>query len=63
MQEYRIFLIDQNGRIAEPAKILKCSDDQAAVQQARQYLDGRAVEVWNGARRVVHLDPTHAPHG
>ena len=62
MQEYRVFLIDQNGRIAEPAQILECADDKAAVEQARQYLDGRAVEVWNGARRVVHLDPTHPPH-
>jgi hypothetical protein len=61
MQEYRIFLIDKNGRIAEPAKILECPDDQAAIEQAQQYLNGRAVEVWNGARRIVHLDPIDRP--
>jgi hypothetical protein len=62
MQEYRIFLIEKNGHIAEAATILKCPDDQAAVEQAQQYLNGRAVEVWRGARRVIHLDPIHPPH-
>ena len=43
--------------ITGPATILECPDDQAAVDQAQQHLNGRAVEVWNGARMVVRLDP------
>jgi len=61
MHEYRFFLIDQNGRIAGPATILECLDDRAAVAQAQQHLNGRAVEVWNGARMVVRLDPILDP--
>jgi len=59
MQEYRIFLIGSDRRIAEAAKIVKCPDDQAALAQAQQYLDGRAVEVWKGARMIAHFDPIH----
>jgi hypothetical protein len=59
MQEYRIFVIGRNGRITGPATILECPDDQAAVDQAQQHLNGRAVEVWNGARMIVRLDPIH----
>jgi hypothetical protein len=29
------------------------------VDQAQQHLNGRAVEVWNGARMIVRLDPIH----
>jgi len=59
MHEYRIFTFDENGRIAGPATILECIDGQAAVAQAQQQLNGRALEIWNGARMVVRLDPIH----
>ena len=61
MHDYRVYLIDKNGHIGGPPTILKCPDDQAAVEQAKQYLDGRAVEIWDGARRVAHFDPIHLP--
>jgi hypothetical protein len=57
MHEYRIFLLDQHGHIAGPARILECADDRAAAEQAKQYLDEGAVEVWDRARRIVRLDP------
>jgi hypothetical protein len=59
MQEYRIFLIGSDGRIAEPATIIECPDDEVAMTQAQQYLDGRAVEVWKRARLIAHFDPLH----
>ena len=59
MHEYRIYILDENGRIAGPATVLECLDDQAAVAQAQQHLNGGAVEVWNGARMVVRLGPLH----
>jgi len=61
MQEYRIFFIGSDRRIAEPAVIVECPDDQAALAQAQQYLDGYAVEVWKGARMIAHFDPIHSP--
>jgi hypothetical protein len=63
MHDYRIFHIDKNGRIAGPATVVECPDDRAAVEQAQQYLDGRGVEVWKGARMVVRLDPFIARPG
>jgi hypothetical protein len=59
MQEYRIYLFDQHGHIDRPPTIVECADDQAAIEQAKQYLNGRFVEVWDGARRVIRLDPIH----
>jgi hypothetical protein len=57
MHEYRIFTLDENGRVAGSAMTLECIDDHAAVARAQQHLNGRAVEVWKGARMVVRLDP------
>jgi hypothetical protein len=59
MHDYRIFTLDEKGRIAGPAMTLECVDDQAAVARAQQHVNGRAVEVWKGARMVVRLDPLH----
>jgi hypothetical protein len=57
MHEYRIYTLDAKGHIAGPATTLECVDDQAAVARAQQLVNGRAVEVWKGARMVVRLDP------
>jgi hypothetical protein len=60
MQEYRIFLIGSDRRIVGPAEIIECPNDEAAVAEAQQYLDGLAVEVWKGARMIAHFDPIHS---
>jgi hypothetical protein len=63
MQEYRIYLIDPAGRITQPAEVIECTDDEAAIAQAKQYINGRAVEVWRGAQRIVHFDPISTTPG
>ena len=60
MPAYRFYIIGRDGDVAGPAPVVDCQDDQEAVEKAKQYLDGRAIEVWDGARLVAHLHPTHA---
>jgi hypothetical protein len=54
---YRVYILDQDGRVAGPPRILDCADDAEAVRQARQHLDGKVVEIWEAARRVIALEP------
>jgi hypothetical protein len=36
--------------------------DSTDVSAVKQMLNGAAVEVWQTARRVIHLDPIHRPN-
>ena len=58
MQEYRAYIIGQDGRV-ESRVDLVCSDDDAARQRAKQLVDGRDVELWQGARRIELFKATH----
>lgn len=57
MPEYRFYRINQEGHVAEPAPIVECPDDLSAVREARQYVDGCDVEVWQGPRVVAYVTP------
>jgi hypothetical protein len=54
---YRFYMLDEAEHISEPPLIVECKDDDDATNQARQLLDGKAVEVWDQARRVIRLEP------
>jgi hypothetical protein len=62
MQEYRIYTLGKDGKIWSPPQIIECKDDDNAIAQAKKLLDGAAVEVWQTARRVIHLKPIHPPN-
>jgi hypothetical protein len=34
---------------------MTCDNDKAAIQKAAQLVDGRGIEVWNGARVIILL--------
>jgi hypothetical protein len=57
MRGYRIFELSEDGHIRTPPKIFEGSDDRAAVEKARECLQGRPVEVWEGTRLVASLAP------
>jgi hypothetical protein len=57
MAAYRFYVLGSDGHIAQPPKVVQCPDDGAAIQQARQYLDGKAIEVWEDARLIIKLKP------
>ena len=58
MQEYQAYVIGQDGRI-ELRVDLVCSDDDAARQRAKQLVNGRDVELWQGVNRIETFKATH----
>ena len=60
MPIYRIYALDSTDHIFRPPIVLECDDDQAAIEEAKQLLNGAAIEVWEQKRRVVRLEP-HPP--
>ena len=57
MPGYRLYTFEKDGHIATPPREFDCSDDLAAVQEAKKVLDGHAIEVWEKARLVIRLQP------
>ncbi|MGY4330801.1 hypothetical protein ACVWWG_005218 [Bradyrhizobium sp. LB7.2] len=55
MAEYRLYRFDKDGHIQGPPVIVDREDDDAAVTQAKQYVDGVAIQVWDRARCVAVL--------
>lgn len=58
MADYRLYKLDKDGHVQGPPVIVSCDDDEKAVAQAKQYVDGVAIEVWDGGRRVAFLPST-----
>lgn len=51
MAGYRLYFLDDNGRIRDAAEF-ECADDAEALTQAQSRADGRDMELWSGARVV-----------
>ncbi len=51
---YRVFLLDDKGKITK-SKALRCTDDEAAIAEARELADGRCLELYDGCRLVIRL--------
>lgn len=54
MGQYRFDLIDVEGEIAE-SQFHLCADDLDALDKAEALSAANAVDVWDGARRVLHV--------
>jgi len=55
MLEYRVYLLDQGGKIVERFD-LNCTNDAEAVADGKRHLPRNNVEIWCGNRSVGHLD-------
>jgi hypothetical protein len=55
---YRVYKIDPNGHISAPPELIECADDAAAVAEARKYVDGHDIELWDNGRRVAVFSRT-----
>jgi hypothetical protein len=53
----RLYTLSDDGHISAPAAILDCEQDQEAIETAKRQVDGHAVELWDGARRIAKLEP------
>jgi hypothetical protein len=60
MPEYHLYMFDQHGHIMG-RKDLKLPDDQQAIAKAKQFVDGRAVELWSGTNLIARIDPQKEP--
>jgi hypothetical protein len=58
ISHYRIYALFAGDRIARPTQIFTGDNDQEAIQLAKQLLDGRDLEVRQGARVVRRIKPT-----
>ena len=53
MQDYRLYFLDENAHISKPPVILECADDEEAQTKARQFIDGKDLELWRGDSLVA----------
>jgi hypothetical protein len=60
MANYRFYVLDKDDYVREPPRVFECPDDEAAVENAVQFLNGQVLEVWDHDRRVVRLEPISA---
>jgi len=51
MAGYRLYFLDDNGRIRDAHEFESAGDDDALVQAEARH-DGRAMELWSGVRVV-----------
>ena len=58
MSAYRIYELTADDHVAAPPTIVDCPDDTAAIENARQRLDHRIIEVWQVDRCVIRMQPT-----
>ena len=63
MTRYRIYALSANDHVINPPEVVEFSDDQAAIDRAKQLVDGQTIEVWDGPRRVVRLPPKDEKSG
>jgi hypothetical protein len=55
MPHYRIYFTTTEGHVTAPAAVIECDDDQEAIGKAAQFVNGRAVKLWEGARFIVRF--------
>lgn len=58
MSDYRFYFLLPHGRIDGPSRDYQCPDDDAALIEAKQLLDGQAIEIWQVKRIVAASTPT-----
>ena len=55
MPEYRLYTLLSGDKIAGPATQVECSSDQEAISQAKKFINGLDIEVWEDARQIARL--------
>ena len=68
MPEYRVYTFGFDGHILR-ASVIECDSDDEAIEKTKQLVDGHALELWLGARRLGrfeaedHSGPTRHTRG
>jgi hypothetical protein len=58
MAEYRIDVVDADGSFIRSIHI-DCPDDKAAIETAKQFIDGHDIELWQRNRLLDRFDHKH----
>jgi hypothetical protein len=56
MADYRAYTVGLDGRFIG-FEALVCADDAEAIKRAELLVGDRSIELWNGPRFVIRLDP------
>jgi hypothetical protein len=55
MSDYRVYIIGADGHVVKAIQ-LNCRDDNAAIESAKQFINGHDIELWQRDRRVARFD-------
>jgi hypothetical protein len=55
MTDYRVYIIGNDGHFVSAIQ-LDCPDDNAAIESAKQFINGHDIELWQGDRKIAKLD-------
>ena len=55
MADYRVYVIGIDGRYVRSI-MLDCPDDNAAMESAKQFVDGHDIELWRRDRPIARFD-------
>jgi hypothetical protein len=58
MPKYSVFFCDPTHYITQTPQIIECAGDQEAIQKAKQFIDGRDIELWEKARLIARFPRT-----
>jgi len=54
MIEYRVYILDESGHFLRAVELV-CPNDDAAKEQAKQFVDGHDVELWQQDRQIANF--------
>jgi hypothetical protein len=60
MPSYQLRFLGADNKIAG-SQIVECDSDPAAFEKAQRFVDGHAVEVWEGTRFIATLERQTEP--
>jgi hypothetical protein len=55
MTDYRVYFIGNDGHFVRAIQ-LDCPNDNAAIESAKQFIDGFDLELWQRDRRIAAFD-------
>jgi hypothetical protein len=58
MTDYRIYLLNPAGHVEAPPRVVRCENDQTALERARQFIERHPLEIWDRARHVGTINPS-----
>jgi hypothetical protein len=56
MPEYRIYVLNEAGKVSHPAMSMHCSNVHDAIEKARKVTNGQALEVWSKEYFIARIN-------